>query len=127
MEQEKPNQAPQEDPAQAAAQLPNESEIANNHFMDKLNQIMQRRNLSKKKAQQRMRHSNIRKAARQFGKMDQVSTRSQTQGSQQAYKVGLHENLKAHINQSEGRIHMETNKGDKNMDTQHKKEEINNV
>ena len=98
-----------------------QSEDENKLFKEKLNQIMQRRNLSRKKAQQRMRHNNIRKSARQYGKMDQVTTRSQIQGSQQANKVGVHENPKCHINQSEGRKNKMNYKGDKNMNNLEKK------
>ena len=56
--------------------------------------------------------------------MDQVTTRSQIQGSQQANKVGVHENPKCHINQSEGRKNIQSHKGDKDMNTQCKKEGI---
>ena len=58
-----PNKTLHEDPVAATSSQPEESQSANKHFKDKLNQIMQRRNLSRKKAQQRMKHRNIRKYA----------------------------------------------------------------
>ena len=70
LESGEPNLTLQKDPVPATAQQPKESQSANKHFKNKLNQIVQKRNLSRKKAQQRMRHRNIRKSARQFGKID---------------------------------------------------------
>ena len=45
---------------------------------------MQQRNTSRKKAQQRFKNNPLRKSTCQFGKMDQVSTRSQINNSQHA-------------------------------------------
>ena len=73
----------------------------NIEFREKLNQIMMQRNTSRKKAQQRMKNTPLRKSMRQFGKMDQVSTRSQKNDSQCANKTAVHQNLNNEFNQSD--------------------------
>ena len=73
----------------------------NIEFREKLNQIMMQRNTSRKKAQQRMKNTPLRKSMRQFGKMDQVSTRSQKNDLQHANKTAVDQNLHNKINQSD--------------------------
>ena len=62
---------------------------------------MQQRNISIQKAQQRLKNTPLRKSTCQFGKMDQVSTQSQTNNSQHANKTAVHQNLNNQYNQSD--------------------------
>ena len=48
-----------------------------NNFKKELTDIMKRKRVSKKKAQQQLKNTDIRRSARQYGKMDKVTTRSE--------------------------------------------------
>ena len=54
----------QETSKHASEHPPGKLPFTNQKFEEKINQIIKRKNLSQKKAQQRLRHSNLRKSAR---------------------------------------------------------------